>query len=83
MQSSAGIKKVENSIPKLPLEALKKVKGKELSLAGRSKSVMQSQSNTGRNSFAKFSSKDILNQEEVYLINYQGHKKWQGTSHLY
>lgn len=79
LQSSAGIKKVENSIPKLPLEALKKVKGKELSLAGRSKSVMESQSNTARNSFAKFSSKDILNQEEVYLINYQGHKKWQGT----
>lgn len=46
LQRNAGIKEVEGSIPKLPLESLKNVKTRELSLSGRSKSVIESQSLT-------------------------------------
>ena len=48
LQMNEGTKEVEASIPKLPLEALKKIKTKELSLTGRSKSVIESQSLTER-----------------------------------
>ena len=74
-----GTKEVEASIPKLPLEALKKIKTKELSLTGRSKSVIESQSLTEISSLLQFSTRDVLNQEEVYIISYDGEKKWQGT----
>lgn len=63
LQYSAGVKQVEGSIPELPMDALRNVKTKELSLAGRSKSVVESQATTGRNSFTYLSSKDMLNQE--------------------
>ena len=79
LQMNEGIKEVEASIPKLPLEALKKIKTKELSLTGRSKSVIESQSLTEISSLLQFSTRDVLNQEEVYIISYDGEKKWQGT----
>ena len=79
LQMNEGIKEVEASIPKLPLEALKKIKIRELSLTGRSKSVIESQSLTERSSLLQFSTRDVLNQEEVYIISYDGEKKWQGT----
>ena len=83
LQMNEGTKEVEASIPKLPLEALKKIKTKELSLTGRSKSVIESQSLTERSSLHQFSTRDVLNQEEVYIINYNGEKKWQGTEQFY
>ncbi len=46
LQRDQGTKDVEASIPKLPLESLKKVKSRDLSLTGRSKSGMESQSLT-------------------------------------
>jgi hypothetical protein len=79
LQMNEGIKEVEASIPKLPLEALKKIKTRELSLTGRSQSVIESQSLTERSSLLQFSTRDVLNQEEVYIISYDGEKKWQGT----
>ena len=79
LQMNEGTKEVEASIPKLPLEALKKIKTKELSLTGRSKSVIESQSLTEISSLLQFSTRDVLNQEEVYIISYDGEKKWQGT----
>jgi hypothetical protein len=79
LQMNEGTKEVEASIPKLPLEALKKIKTRELSLTGRSKSVIESQSLTERSSLLQFSTRDVLNQEEVYRISYDGEKKWQGT----
>lgn len=79
LQMNEGTKEVEASIPKLPLEALKKIKTRELSLTGRSKSVIENQSLTERSSLLQFSTRDVLNQEEVYRISYDGEKKWQGT----
>ena len=79
LQMNEGTKEVEASIPKLPLEALKKIKTRELSLTGRSQSVIESQSLTERSSLLQFSTRDVLNQEEVYIISYDGEKKWQGT----
>lgn len=57
---------MERSIPKLDGERLKNVKGKELMLVGRSRSVVESKvntnTNTARNSFLHITSKDIPNQ---------------------
>ena len=41
LQTDRGVKTVEKSIPVLPLEKIKQVEGKELSLAGRSKAMSE------------------------------------------
>jgi hypothetical protein len=78
LQMNEWTKEVEASIPKLPLEALKKIKIRELSLTGRSKSVIENQSLTERSSLLQFLTRDVLNQEEVFIISY-GENKWQRT----
>jgi hypothetical protein len=37
LQLREGVRKIENSIPILPVEKLNRLKGKELSLSGRNK----------------------------------------------
>ena len=80
LQTDRGVKTVEKSIPVLPLEKIKKVQPRELSLTGRSKAL----SETHRSDFTsqRLSKGQSQNQEEVFKISYTGNSKWMSTEGL-
>lgn len=80
LQLDQGIKKVERSIPKLPVGALKRLGKRDLSLTGRSKAM----SETMGTSFlsGRLSMGNSTNQEEVLKVDYDGHLKWMSTEGL-
>ena len=78
LQTDRGTKKVEKSIPNLPLQKLKNTERTDLSLSGRSKAFSETNALTTR----KFSLPQSQTQEEVFRVNYTGDLKWMSTEGL-
>ena len=79
LQTDEGIKKIEASIPTLPMERLKSVEKKGLVLSGRNKSLALSGEFTYRSSGSLpsiGSSMSGRSDEEVFKISYDGNTKW-------
>jgi hypothetical protein len=82
LQLREGTKRIERSIPVLPVDRLRGLKNREISLNGRNKikkeleGTYQSQARYSVPSTARAS------QEEVLKIDYDGDKRWMGTENL-
>jgi hypothetical protein len=83
LQLRDGIKKVEQSIPQLPLQKLAHMQAKDLSLSGRNKVKREAEAESER-SATRYSVPNSarLAQEEVLVIDYEGGKRWMGSENL-
>ena len=80
LQLDNGTKKVERSIPRLPVESLKNIRKRDLSLTGRNKAMSETQG-TGFYT-ARSPGENSTNQEEVLKVDYDGPLKWMAIEGL-
>ena len=85
LQLRNGTKKIENSIPTLPIERLKGLSHRGLSLSGKNKVKKETDAESlfsqNQTRYSVPNSARAV-PEEVLKIDYDGHKKWMGTENL-
>ena len=84
LQLREGTRKIEESIPELPMEKLKRLKNRDLSVSGRNKIRKEMETSNEGYATTRYSvpSSARVAQEEVYKISYEGDKRWMGTENL-
>ena len=80
LQFREGRKRVESSIPTLPIKRLSQLNHKELSLSGRNK--IRKELSVSEESSLRQSLGTAPAQEEVHKIAYEGNKRWMGSENL-